>query len=100
MAKSAFNIFESVHSVVSFYMFIVEESIQTVGMSIFLAQKMGNYDDMKALAQWCKGELVDELKEFANGAGILAFPMNVAFDKFADAAGKAMDFYIGMEPPE
>lgn len=96
VAGSAFKAFEKVNSVVAFYMFIVEESIQTVSLAIYLSNKAGNTEKMKELAQWNKTELIDPLADFSNGAGYLGFPMNLAFAKFAEASDKAMDYYLSI----
>lgn len=96
VAGAAFDAFEFVNSTVTFYMFIIEESIQTVSLAIYLAQKNGVMSKVKELAQWNKTELIQPLKEFTDGAGYLGFPMNLAFKKFAEAAEKAMDFYLSL----
>jgi len=102
IGKGAFNAFEKVNSVVAFYMFIIEESIQTVGMGVYLSNKAGNMEKMKELAQWNKTELIKPLKDFCDGVGYLGVPMNFAFKKFAEASEKAMDYYISIsetKPP-
>jgi len=96
IASSAFNAFEKVNSVVAFYMFIIEEAIQTVSMAVYLSHKAGNTEKMKELAQWNKTELIDQLKDFSDDVGYLGFPMNLAFKKFAEASEKAMDYYISL----
>jgi len=102
VASTAFDAFEKANSTVAFYMFIIEESIQTVSMAVYLSNKAGNTEKMKELAQWNKTELVEPLKDFCDGAGYVGFPMNLAFKKFAEASEKAMDYYISLveeKPP-
>lgn len=107
IAGSAFNAFEKVNSVVAFYMFIIEEAIQTVSMAVYLSYKgyttAANEEQatefkekMQELAQWNKTELIQPLKDFSDGTGILGFPMNLAFKKFAEASEKAMDYYLSI----
>ena len=96
IAGSAFNAFEKINSVVAFYMFIIEESIQTVSLAIYLSQKAGNTEQMKQLAQYNLNELINPLKEFCDGAGYLGFPMNLAFKKFAEASEQAMNYYLSL----
>lgn len=96
VASTAFNAFEKINSVVSFYMFIIEESIQTISLAIYMSNKAGNTQKMKELAQWNLNELVNPLKQFCDGAGYLGFPMNLAFKKFAEATEKAMQYYLSL----
>jgi len=102
VASSAFDAFEKINSVVAFYMFIIEESIQTVSMAVYLSNKAGNKEMMKQLAQYNLNELINPLKEFCDGTGYLGFPMNLAFKKFAEASEQAMNYYISIteeKPP-
>jgi len=96
IAGSAFNAFEKVNSIVAFYMFIIEEAIQTVSMAIYLSNKSGNTDLMKQLAQYNLNELINPLKSFCDGTGYLGFPMNLAFKKFAEASEQAMNYYLSL----
>ena len=96
IASSAFDAFEKINSVVAFYMFIIEEAIQTVSMAVYLSQKAGNTEKMKELAQWNKTELIIPLKDFSDDVGYLGFPMNLAYKKFAEASEKAMNYYISL----
>lgn len=100
IAGTAFDVFENVHSIVTFYMFIIEESIQTVGMACWMARQAGDYAAIHELAHWAKTELCDELGHFANNAGFAAYPMNVAFDKFAEASKKNFDYLLTLEGSE
>ena len=111
IAGSAFNAFEKVNSTVAFYMFIIEEAIQTVSMAVYLSYKAwreaaewGEEPDLieelrqklRELAQWNKSELIEPLKDFTDDVGYLGFPMNLAFRKFAEASEKAMDYYLSI----
>ena len=96
IAGNAFDAFEKIHSITAFYMFIIEEAIQTVSMAVYLSYKAGNTEKMKELAQWNLNELIKPLQEFADGVGYLGFPMNLAYRKFAEAAQKAMEYYISL----
>jgi len=97
VAGSAFKAFEQVNSTVAFYMFIIEEAIQSVSMAIYLSHRDGDLTKVKELAQWNKEELINPLGDFANGVGFLGFPMNYAFDAFADASRRSMDYYLSLE---
>ena len=93
----AFEAFEKVNSIVAFFMFIIEESIQTVSLAIYLSNKAGNMEQMKELAQYNLNELILPLKDFANKQGYVGFPMNLAFRRFAEASEKAMNYYLSLE---
>jgi len=96
ISASAFDAFEKVNSTVAFYMFIIEEAIQTVSMAVYLSYKAGNTEKMKEIAQWNKTELIEPLKDFCGSVGYLGFPMNAAFEAFAEASEKAMDYYLSL----
>ena len=98
VAKEAFEVFMNIRETIAFYMFIVEESIQAVGMACYLSAKYQDYSRAKELATWAINELIDPLKEFAESpAGILAYPMNEAYKAFAEASKKTMETYLGLE---
>lgn len=98
VAKEAFEQFTNVREAVAFYMFIIEESIQAVGMACYLYTKYGLNNKAKETAKWCINELIDPLLEFANSFGVLAYPMNLAYSAFAEATRKVMEMYL--ELPE
>lgn len=101
IAREAFEIFEEVHSIVTFYQFILEEAAQGVGMSVWVAYQQEDYDRMKMLARQNKEEILIPLRDFSQGlASEVSFPMNTAFESFAKAQIKAMDYYLELEPPK
>ena len=100
--KEAFDIFMNVRETIAFYMFIIEESIQAVGMACYLLKKYGLDEDAKQYANWAKSNLIQPLREFAQGVGQVAYPMNQAYIAFADATEKVMDAYLKTpaQPPQ
>jgi len=97
---NAFEVFERVNSVVAFYMFIIEESIQTVSLAIYLSNRAGHKEIMQALAQYNLEELIKPLKSFCDTVGWVGFPMNLAFKKFAEASEQAMNYYLSLAQQE
>jgi len=93
IAKSAFDVFEDVRGTCSFYMFIIEEAIQTVNMGAYLLYKAGLYSELEELLNWEEANLVNPLKDFANGVGVISYPMNLAYSTFADATKKLIESY-------
>ena len=98
VAKEAFDVFMNIRETIAFYMFIVEESIQAVGMACYLSAKYQDYSRAKELATWAIDELINPLYDFANSpAGVLAYPMNEAYKAFAEATKKTMETYLTLE---
>jgi len=93
IAKSAFSVFEDVRGTISFYMFIIEESIQTVNMAMYLLYKAGLYSELEEVLNWAEGNLVNPLEDFANGVGTVAYPMNLSYVAFAQASKKLIEAY-------
>lgn len=102
VAKEAFKQFMNVRETVAFYMFIIEESIQAVGMACYLYKKYGLNNKAKETAQWCINELIDPLLDFSSSIGVLAYPLNLAYSAFAEATRKVMEMYLELpeQPPE
>lgn len=96
-SKDTFKVFVNVRETVTFYMFIMEEAIQTAGMASYVAYKAGNIDRAKMIARHMQTELIDPLEEFAKSpAGILAFPMNLAYISFAEASRLSAETYLSL----
>ena len=93
VAKSAFDVFEDVRGTISFYMFIIEEAIQTANMACYLLYKAGLYDELEEVLNWLENELVNPLESFANGVGVVAYPMNLSYISFAEASKKLINSY-------
>jgi len=102
IGKEAFKQFVNIRETIAFYMFIIEESIQAMGMACYLLKKYGLDQDAKEYASWTKSNLINGLKEFASGAGVIAYPMNEAYKLFAESAEKVMDAYLKTpaQPPQ
>jgi len=93
VAKSAFDVFEDARGTAGFYMFIIEEAIQTTNMALYLLYKAGLKEQLEELINWEENELVNPLKDFANGVGTIAYPMNLSYQAFAEATKKLLDSY-------
>lgn len=92
VAKEAFEIFQDIRGTIGMYMFIIEESIQTAGMGVFMLQKAGLYERAKQHAEWIEINLANQLKDVAtNPLGYVAYPLNLAYEAFADASLKNIE---------
>jgi len=102
VGKEVFDVFMNVRETIAFYMFIIEESIQAMGMACYLLKKYGLDQDAKEYASWTKSNLIEGLKQFADGVGQVAYPMNLAYKAFAEATEKVMDAYLKTpaQPPQ
>lgn len=95
VAKEAFDVFQNVRETIAFYMFIVEEAIQSAGMAAYISYKAGNTQRAKEIAQFMISELIDPLREFAESpAGYAAYPANLAYSAFAKSARKVAETYL------
>lgn len=94
---TAFQVFQDVRGTIAFYMFIIEEAIQTAGMTAYLLKKAGKTEEAKEQAQWVINNLIEPLLSFAESpTAQIAYPMNLAYKAFAEAAKKAMEAYLSL----
>lgn len=97
VGKGAFTVFINVREIVNFYMFITEEAIQTISLGVYQTYNAGNISRCQELINYNLNELIDPLIEFSDGpAGILAWPMGVAFAAFARSSRASMESYQDM----
>jgi len=92
IASEAFNVFEDVRGAVAMYMFILEESIQTLNMANWILYKAKLFDKLSENINYIRNELAIPLRDFSNSpAGYLAYPMNLSYSAFAESTLKALD---------
>lgn len=99
-AKELFNVFTDVRGMVTFYLFILEESIQTAMMGAYMARKDGMISQSQIIALELKQGLIADAKAFNTLVGPVAYPMNDAFAAFFQASEDMCTFYIQSTPPE
>ena len=92
----AIELIEEVRSSIAMYMFIVEESIQTIGMACYLAYKKQQWDKVMEYANYAINELINPAIEFANLYGNFAYPLHFAYLAFYESAKKTMRNYIDL----
>jgi len=90
----AMDLIEDVRGSIAMYMFIIEESIQAVGMACYLNYRAGKKDKAKEIAKWCLDELVTPAIDFARTWGYPAYPLNISYEMFYLAAEKTMRSYL------
>ena len=92
VAAEAFQVFEDVRGAVSMYMFILEESIQTLNMANWILFKAKLFDKLSENINYIRNELAIPLRDFSNSpVGYLAYPMNLSYVAFAESTLKALD---------
>jgi len=95
IGKEAFQIFMDVRGACGMFMFILEEAIQTAGMASWILYKEGKLQEAKENENWIEQMLAKPLKQFAEGpAGYLAYPLNLAYIKFAEATIKKKEAFM------
>ena len=94
VTKKSFDVFVNIRETVVFYMFILEEAIQTMSMSVWQAYQAGDKEHCYELINYNLNELIYPLRDFANGPiGALGWPMNASFAAFAEASAESMKNY-------
>lgn len=93
-AAAAFDVFMDARGMVTFYMFIMEEASQCLGMAAYLAHKDEDPLGAQAYAQYNRDNIITQAKAFCGTIGITAYPMNEAFGAYFDAQDRAMQFYL------
>jgi hypothetical protein len=96
--QAAFDIFNDIRGMIIFYLFIMEEAAQTIGMASYLAYKDGFAAESQEHASWGLNEVIGPARAFCSGIGIAAYPMNDAFNVFFDASERALTFYATHQP--
>ncbi|MBT0160791.1 hypothetical protein G4O51_12495 [Candidatus Bathyarchaeota archaeon A05DMB-2] len=79
---------------VGMFMFILEESCQTMGMACYLLQKTGKWAELKSMAEYMLTELIEPALEFVSIYGHIAYPWNLAYQTFFESAKKTAQTYI------
>jgi len=90
----ALDVIEDVRGSVGMYLFIIEESIQTLGMACYLLAKEQRWNDLLDLANWIIANVINPAIDFCNNYGAIAYPLNMAYDTFYKASKTNMENYI------
>ena len=85
---------EWVHGTVGMFMFILQESVQTLGMACFIAIRNDRLDLAKELASYTINEIIDPAIDFCNAFGWAAYPLQIAYREFFKAARKNFETYL------
>ena len=94
IAKELWEVFSDVRGAVGMFMFILEEAIQTAGMATWILYKNEDIEGAKQNEEWIKNNLAIPLKQFAESpSGYLAYPLNIAYKAFAEAAIRKAELF-------
>lgn len=92
--KIGLDLIQDVRGSIAMYMFIIEEAIQTVGMSCYLLYKDEQYQECLNLAHWILNNIVEPALGFADTYGHVAYPLEASYKVFYQSAKKNMLTYI------
>jgi len=90
----ALDVVQDVRGSIAMYLFILEEAIQTVGMSVYLMHKANMDEEVRSQAKWILDEIINPAIEFNNTYGMLAYPLNQAYSTFYESAKRNMETYL------
>ena len=90
----ALDLIQDVRGSIAMYLFIIEESIQTVGMACYMLYKDQKYQEVMDLATWIISDIIDPAIEFNNTYGTVAYPLNMAYGVFYESAKRNMNTYL------
>lgn len=90
----ALDLIQDVRGSIAMYMFIIEEAIQTVGMSCYILYKDEKYAECLQLAHWILNNIIEPALGFAETYGHAAYPLEISYKVFYQASKKNMLTYI------
>jgi len=97
IADIVWDVVEDIRGTIAMMMFILEESIQTAMMAQYLAFKENMLDDAWDINIYIMQNLQNPLKELASsGWAKAAYPLNQAYESFADSTWEALSIYRRM----
>ena len=85
---------EWLHGTIGMFMFILQESAQTLGMACFIAIRNDRLDLAKTLAAYAITEICDPAIDFCDDFGWAAYPLHMAYREFFKAARKNFETYL------
>ena len=92
--KVALDLVQDVRGTLGMYLFIIEESIQTVGMACWTLYKANRISEVRELAQWIIDEIIEPAIVFNETYGKVAYPLNEAYGVFYESSRKNMETYL------
>jgi len=90
----ALDVIQDVRGSIAMYLFIIEESIQTVGMACYLLTKANRKEDARDIARWAIDNIIDPALQFNETYGGVAYPLNMSYDVFYKSAKKNFETYL------
>lgn len=90
----AIDLIEDVRSSIAMYMFILEETAQTLGMSCYLLSRNEEYERLIEMANYAINELINPAIEFVETYGALAYPLHFAYKAFFEGAKRTFQTYL------
>ena len=90
----ALDLIQDVRGSIAMFLFIIEEAIQTVGMSCYLLYKEEKWAECLEVATYIKNRIIEPSLEFVDSYGQVAYPLNISYKIFYESAMKNVETYI------
>lgn len=90
------DVIQDIRGTLGMYMFIVEESMQTVGMSLWQLYKAEMYGEVRNTAQWCLDNIINPAIEFCETYGKACYPLNMAYLLFFESSKRNVETYLDL----
>ena len=89
----AIDLLKEVYGTLQMFLFIQEEAMQAIGMSIYISYKAGDKDAVLDLVDHALYELIYPALAWINTYGYLIYPNNLSYTEFFIASEKSMLTY-------
>lgn len=78
----ALDVVKDVRSSIAMFLFIIEESMQSIGMANWIAFKDEDFETVLNNVAWSRENLLEPALDFVKNFGAPAFPLNIAYETF------------------
>lgn len=92
----AVDLLKEAYGTLQMFVFILEESQQSMGMAIYLSYQAGDYAECKELAQYALSEIINPALEWIDRYGYVIIPNDMAYREFFLASKKSMERFISL----
>lgn len=97
MAKKwniAVDLLKEVYGTLQMFVFILEESTQSIGMSTYLSFQAGDMQATSELSHYALDEIINPALDWLDDFGYLIWPNDLSYKEFFLASKKSMERYL------
>lgn len=87
----ALDAVQEVRGSIAMFMFIIEESMQGIGMANWIAYKAEDWELLLSNVQYGRNQLLIPALDFVQKYGAVAYPLNLAYETFYKSFEKSLD---------